>query len=201
MKKLDRRVVRTRKQLAAAMLSLLVTKDYDEVTVQDITEEADLNRATFYLHYGSKEELLVAALEARFDELVTRINREWSVEDNWHDPADFQVVFEHAAEYAPLYKVLLGDKGRAHVINRIIDYITEVQCAICQEQFPNLPDMSIPLELINRHVAGSMYALLSWWLKNDMPHSAEFMANATMRLCMQGIVTPFVEVLGQGAAE
>lgn len=195
MKRLDRRVIRTRKQLAQAMLSLVLTHDYEALTVQMITEAADLNRATFYLHYSSKEELLIAALEAKFDELVKRINGEWSDEANWHDPSDFRIVFEHAQEYAPLYKVLLSDKGRAHVINRIIDYIAEVQHAICMQQFPNLPPMAVPLELVNQHIAGSMYALLSWWLKNDMPYSAEYMAAATHRLCMGGVIVLFAEVL------
>ena len=196
-RKVDRRVLRTRKLLAEAMLSLLLQKDYDDVTIQDITEAADLNRATFYLHYGSKEELLVAALEARFEKLVARINKQWGIDQNWDDPSDFQLVYEHAAEYAPLYKVLLGDKGRAHVIHRIIDYITEVQMATCQEVFPNVSGLSIPLEVINRHIAGSLYSLLSWWIANDMPHSAEYMAHATHRLCMQGAFPLFAEAIQQ----
>lgn len=195
MKKLDRRVIRTRKLLAEAMLSLLLTKDYDEVTVQDITEAADLNRATFYLHYGSKESLLEAALEARFDELVKRMDVEWSTEDGaWEDASDLLLVFEHAAEYAALYKVLLGNKGRAHVINRIIDYTAAVQGAMCREQFPNLPELAVPLDIVNQHIAGSLYALLRWWLMNDMPHSAEYMANAANRLCMRGVLPLFADV-------
>src|SRR5690554_1736020 len=68
--KVDRRVRRTRRQLCEAMLALLVERDYDTITVQEITERADLNRATFYHHFNHKDELLTAALEARFDELV-----------------------------------------------------------------------------------------------------------------------------------
>ena len=52
--KLDRRVRRTRRLLAEALVALIIEKEYETISITDITERADLNRATFYLHYGSK---------------------------------------------------------------------------------------------------------------------------------------------------
>lgn len=50
----DRRVKRTKKSIREAFLSLLEQKDYDQITVTDIIEKADYNRATFYRHYHDK---------------------------------------------------------------------------------------------------------------------------------------------------
>ncbi len=183
-KTLDRRVRRTRKLLSEALLKLIVQKDYDAITIQDITDTADLNRATFYLHYGTKEELLVATLEARFDELVERVEAEGGFMDDWSNYRDIMMVYEHARDYAEVYKVLLSDRGRAHVVNRIIDYIAEVNNRSMAESGFVTPDLPIPIDLISHHMAGSLYALLKWWLNNDMPYSAEYMAAVTHRMCL-----------------
>ncbi len=54
----DRRVQRTRQLLEQALLALLEEQDYESITVQQITDRANLGRATFYLHYRDKEQLL-----------------------------------------------------------------------------------------------------------------------------------------------
>ncbi|MCB0141244.1 MAG: helix-turn-helix transcriptional regulator, partial [Caldilineaceae bacterium] len=60
-KTVDRRVRRSRKLLGEALLELVVEKPFGDITVQDIADRADMNRATFYLHFQSKEELLQSA--------------------------------------------------------------------------------------------------------------------------------------------
>ena len=46
----DRRIRRTRRQLQRAMLELLQEKDVRSITVQEMTQRADINRGTFYAH-------------------------------------------------------------------------------------------------------------------------------------------------------
>jgi AcrR family transcriptional regulator len=71
--KIDRRKQRTRRMLRDALLALIVEKGYDDLSVQDITEKADLRRATFYLHYADKDELLATVLREIFDALVKEL--------------------------------------------------------------------------------------------------------------------------------
>ena len=66
----DRRIRRTKKALKDALTEILIEGDYENASIQTITDRADLNRATFYLHYGAKEELLLVMIESRFDQLV-----------------------------------------------------------------------------------------------------------------------------------
>ena len=55
----DRRIQRTRRALRNALLQLVKEKRYDSILVEEITQRANLGRATFYLHYKDKEDLLV----------------------------------------------------------------------------------------------------------------------------------------------
>lgn len=68
----DPRIVRSRRMLMEALAKLLNQKEFEDISVQDIADEATLNRATFYLHYPDKNALLQAMTEARFQELVSR---------------------------------------------------------------------------------------------------------------------------------
>ena len=55
--KTDRRIIRTKKAIDAALDKLLTEKDVSKITVSAIAREADIDRKTFYLHYSSIEEL------------------------------------------------------------------------------------------------------------------------------------------------
>ena len=67
----DRRVRKTKKQLRTALMTLLLKKDLDHITVRDVSELADVNRGTFYAHYKDVEELLRQLEEELFSELQT----------------------------------------------------------------------------------------------------------------------------------
>jgi AcrR family transcriptional regulator len=68
----DPRILRSRRMLMDAIASLLIKKDFEDISVQDITDEATLNRATFYLHYPDKNALLQAMTGVRFRDLIDR---------------------------------------------------------------------------------------------------------------------------------
>ena len=69
-KTIDPRVRRTHVLLRHALEKLLTEKEFDAISVQDITEAATLNRATFYDHYPDKYSLLECMVAHRFTELL-----------------------------------------------------------------------------------------------------------------------------------
>src|SRR5580704_11117718 len=68
----DPRIVRSRRMLMEALARLLNQKEFADISVQEIADEATLNRATFYLHYPDKNALLQAMTDARFRDLMER---------------------------------------------------------------------------------------------------------------------------------
>ena len=69
---IDPRILRSRRMLMEALAKLLITKHFEEISIQEIADEATLNRATFYLHYSDKNALLQAMTESRFRDLIER---------------------------------------------------------------------------------------------------------------------------------
>ncbi|MBB5326432.1 TetR/AcrR family transcriptional regulator [Tunturiibacter gelidoferens] len=66
----DPRILRTRKLLQQALVKLMEKKEFDAISVQDIAEQATINRATFYDHYTDKFALLECTVGSRFMELL-----------------------------------------------------------------------------------------------------------------------------------
>ena len=69
---MDPRILRSRRMLMEALAKLLSKKDFEDISVQEIADDATLNRATFYLHYPDKSALLQAMTESRFLDLIER---------------------------------------------------------------------------------------------------------------------------------
>jgi AcrR family transcriptional regulator len=68
----DPRILRRRRMLMDSLARLLMKKEFEDISVQDIADDATLNRATFYLHYPDKNALLQAMTGVRFRELIER---------------------------------------------------------------------------------------------------------------------------------
>lgn len=69
---MDPRILRSRRMLMESLAKLLTKKEFGDISVQEIADEATLNRATFYLHYPDKAALLQAMTDVRFRALIER---------------------------------------------------------------------------------------------------------------------------------
>jgi AcrR family transcriptional regulator len=68
----DPRILRSRRMLMDSLAKLLAEKEFEDISVQEIADEATLNRATLYLHYPDKGALLQAMSDVRFRDLIER---------------------------------------------------------------------------------------------------------------------------------
>ena len=102
----DRRSVRTRRNLGDALVALILKKGYDAITVQDIIDEADVGRSTFYMHYTGKEDLLRASFETLRSVLAEAAVAE---RGKTGEPLPFSLaLFEHACAHKHIYRALGG---------------------------------------------------------------------------------------------
>ncbi|WP_321472705.1 TetR family transcriptional regulator [uncultured Paludibaculum sp.] len=119
---LDPRIRRTRKMLQTALDKLLQKKEFEQISVQDIAEEAELNRATFYDHYGDKYSLLECMVGGRFMELL----------------AERQVRFDHTCS-AALRSMVLA----------VSDYLRQLQGT---DRRPLEPHMELAIIAVVRRI-------------------------------------------------
>jgi len=195
MVKLDRRVRRTRRRLRDAIIELIIEYGYDNITIQQITDRADLSRATFYLHYRDKDELLAYSLEEMFNELVEKLDtplfnpKEQAAST---ETPPIVLAFLHVQQHHELYKALLiGDRGVTYVIYREIQYLARIANA----QLAQLTHEAIDEDLVtiaSQHLAGSLFSVILWWLQENMPRTPEEMAKLFHTMALPGVY----EILG-----
>ena len=178
-RKLDPRVVRTRQQLRAALVSLIEEEGVDALTVQDITDRAELNRATFYLHYRDKQDLLERSLRDAIDELTADLGASPDAQSQLaidESPRPIKAAFEHVAQHAQFYRVMLSAEGVASFIAGVRDYMAEITLRWLKALQPNPRQSRVPLEIVANSLSWSLLGVLIWWLEHDMPHPPEYMA-------------------------
>src|SRR3954454_11147784 len=113
----DRRVARTRGLLQRALMTLILKKAYDAITVEEICEAADVGRSTFYAHYTGKDDLKRSGLEQLRRTLVERHEGRTSAAG---DRFSFSLpMFEHARDHIDLYRALVGSRGGALALETI----------------------------------------------------------------------------------
>ncbi|TIR26369.1 MAG: TetR/AcrR family transcriptional regulator [Mesorhizobium sp.] len=163
-REIDRRSARTRKALHQALLELMLRKGYEALSVQDIIDEADVGRSTFYAHYTSKEDLLRSGFHMLREELTEAQSASHArAEASRDDPLRFSAaMFEHAARYADHFRTMIGGRGGAVAENEIRLILSDM---VRQELSSTLQDGTIPRDFVVQFVVGAFLTALNWWFE------------------------------------
>lgn len=175
MEKVDRRIRRTHKLLADALVALSQQRGYEAVTIREITEYADVSYSTFFRHYTDKDGLLLDMIQNTVVELRSLIG------ENRPASESGKVLFEHIADNQPLYRVLLGGHNSSSIVQRLQKIIVDILLAFDS----NNSDTVIPPEIKANHVATAILALVKWWLDHDTPYPPERMGEIYAALIMR----------------
>ena len=177
----DRRSQRTQQALMEALIGLLAVRHYDEISINDIIERANVGRSTFYAHYQSKDDLLKSGFERVLDMLIQHISFDEVDQDLQLDTSQ---LFRHAQGHYELYRTLvwgsgfeiLTKDGHAALSAKFQESLTQLRSG--------KPEPSIPLTVLSYSMAGTLLILLKWWLDNKMPYPAEHMDEIFQQLVM-----------------
>jgi AcrR family transcriptional regulator len=196
----DRRIQRTRQALRGALQELIKEKGYDTISVEEITQRADLGRATFYLHYKDKEDLLIDEFAELANERVRTLseipfsvwlpnieNPDQPVENKPSPP--FLMVFQHISDHAELYRILLKSEKSDRILERIRKIISQSIAEFMQTKIKNDPIpilFEVPIDLLAAYFSGALLSCVDWWLGEGQAYSTEEMTRMFQRLFFPG---------------
>ena len=175
MDKIDRRVIRSRRLLAEALVALVNEQTYEDITIRDITDRADVGYATFFRHYDGKDDLMLEVFTKIVDELEALPDRHG---DRFFEQ-EATLLFQHIAENGALYKSILSSipfsrKLRDNLVTLVGGHISR--------HAGDFAHTAIPLDVAALHIVASMLGLIAWWLEQEKPYSVERMAMVYDRL-------------------
>jgi len=169
---------RTRNALKQAAIDLILEKGYDEVTVEDITERADLGRGTFYIHFKDKEDIVWRIIREGIETLDREANQQLG---NQTLPQieyyGYLMTFNHVDKNRALFKLMLGSRGSAALTEQVQQYVaghieSEIKSGI------SLNDFNLPSEFVANSLTGALVRVILWWL--EVPNNYTFTEVAGM---------------------
>jgi AcrR family transcriptional regulator len=181
----DRRIVRTQQALTQALVDLIQEQRYEMITVQDITERANVGRSTFYVHYLDKDDLLASNFTQMLDDLFVHL----------HPPAEagpqplvpLIAFFAHVQEHASLYKALVRGGGIDLIHKtgqRHLSTIIERRL----EAHPAFIDDPVRRSLVAAYLTGNIFTMLAWWITHNQPYPPEQMEAFFQQSIHAGVV-------------
>lgn len=163
----DRRIQRTRQALHKALITLVLERGYEAVTIKNVVTRANVGRSTFYAHYPSKEDLLTAEIEGLRATLAAEqraaLARQGGV--SARSLGFSRALFEHAQDYRDVYRVLVGERGASIIIARMRALFTQLVRDELDELLPRPAQGDVPRSALVQFVVGSLMSILTWWLE------------------------------------
>jgi AcrR family transcriptional regulator len=164
----DRRIQKTKKALTEALIQLILENGYEKVTIQDITDKANVGRSTFYSHYESKEQLLFDGPNNLNVRMFDGIDQT--------DDIEFLSLFNHIAENRTLAQSMLLKRGGCNMYDFFQDNIALKIRKKYKPRFGRDSKNQKVLDFMAQASASAVMSLLICWLEDDMVFSANEMS-------------------------
>ena len=164
---MDRRRQKTRTAIFRAFTALLDRRSYGSITVQDIIDEANIGRSTFYAHFETKDELLRQMCRELFDHIIgTALDKHDTHGLYTCTNAPHSVIchiLQHLQENDNNILTLLSCESSPIFLRYFKSGMEElVRTQMLRE---NTPTTGLPREFLINHVAGSFVEMVQWWLE------------------------------------
>ncbi len=168
--KVDRRILKSQEAIKTALITLMGEKHLDDITIQDISDRANVNRGTIYLHYLDKYDLLDKLIGEHMDRL--RELCESSCRLEWTEAT--LVFCEYFDTQYSFFSLMLASKGAPYFRNRFLDFlIEEFRCELDVTRGKN---EGIREEVLVRFTAAAYAGVVEWWFMNEKPFSYQVLA-------------------------
>ncbi|WP_462411000.1 TetR/AcrR family transcriptional regulator [Neobacillus sp. Marseille-QA0830] len=186
----DKRALRTKQLIRDTMTELIEQKGFDAVTVKDITEKANINRGTFYLHYQDKYDLLEkseAEIFSGLEKIVHNLNPKDAISYTTQNEPFPEIVklFEYFRENATFIKALLGPKGDPSFQVKLKEMIKSLMHGILLSKV-NQEDILVPVDFLLSYISSAHLGVVQYWLETGMKQPPEEMTLILAKMTLLG---------------
>lgn len=178
---MDRRQQKTRKAIFDSLRMLLEKKCFESITVQEIIDEANIGRSTFYAHFETKDDLLKAMCTDIFyhifnEELPQEAERDFATGIPNLELKLSHILY-HLRESKGNLKGILGGESGELFMGFLKKYLRELFGRYKDEFSPRIPE-----DYLLHYLAGSFAETVKWWMTEDTKHSPEEVASFYMTM-------------------
>lgn len=173
-KKEDPRAIRSKRMIKKAVVDILIENpDISKLTVQKITNRAELNRATFYLHFLDIDDLLKQLVYDIFGDLSIEMSPVLQI-DNLHNHEQLITFLDYFYKHRKILSVLFEHPGFKKKLHMILNESIVIE----KERRDNHTSVTLSIDIL----AASILGIIMWWIKDGVDFSSEYIANQIIEL-------------------
>ncbi|WP_018751913.1 TetR/AcrR family transcriptional regulator [Paenibacillus sanguinis] len=188
-KKTDLRIRRTKQSIRKAFYELIQEKGYEAITIQDIADQAMINRNTFYLHYQNKPDLLDTCMNELLGELkeaVVLCPISMSPFSLSLLETVMQTVLEHISLNMTFYRSMLIEENRIYPFQAKMEKIIKDKLMEGWKPAQENSVLAISKELLIEYLGSAFMGIVIWWIKKDKPLPADEVSSQFSRIVAYG---------------
>lgn len=183
----DRRVQKTKDSLFDALGILMEKKKYNRITIQDIIDEANIGRSTFYTHFETKDDLLFARSEQYLGFLNNYIYHVIERSDNEKELLSIQDLFEHIEDNKKAIGTLFKNEGSEMFTQKAVKYWQDAIIGYLNRKYPTGFINDVPNLLVSYHISNTLIHLLELWVNGHTNYTP-----TEMNLYFQRLINPLL---------
>jgi AcrR family transcriptional regulator len=173
MSKVDRRITKSQEAIKKAFTELMSEKSFDAITIRDISDRANVNRGTIYLHYMDKFDLLDKIIEEHINKLQELCQ---SASEMTFKEGNF-VWFEYFESNYLFFSTMLDSKGAPYFRSRFLELVVQEYKA--ELDITKGKNQGLSEDVILQFFGSAIVGAVEWWFKNEMPFPPHVMAEQT----------------------
>ncbi len=185
--KVDPRVVKTRSSLRKALVYLMKHEKLENISVQKITETANITRGTFYLHYKDKRDFIKSAMNEILDDLFAQImvERQISTSGNSVQVLSLNEAFQCIENSAEVFDVLLNNERNDFFYAQLYDRLCQELTKYAKQLDSEFDDFDVPVKMQVSFLASAVLGVIKSWLQDGMIYTPRYMTQSMMKMLQQ----------------
>ena len=192
-KKQDLRVKRTNKMILEAFFKLVEEKGYDSVTVQDIADEAMINRATFYAHFKDKQDLYEHIFDFVVGAFTSVLDLEQLVVGQRIKIKQIEYlltqIYINIHKNKKFFLTILDGSSNEVLRKKLASIIYDKYKDIFSKLRITENDIEVPMDFIIEYMTSIFVGTLHWWITSDTEMAPNDLARLVIKLVGNGHLT------------
>lgn len=175
--------------MLTAAREVIGEKGYNHVDILDITERANVSKATFYKHFANKEDCVRQLMHDGFDALADEIfqgARAAASREAWVRQS-LERVFNWAAENREFMLIMVGGAASTRLNAFGRQYMVDLVERTIDKYEPDAPFSPYPPAIRAQVITGILIQALGWWLETDTGYSAAALAQMIQEIISRGL--------------
>jgi AcrR family transcriptional regulator len=170
MSKVDRRILKSQEAIQKAVIELMSEKDFDDITIQDISDKANVGRGTIYAHYADKFDLLDKLIETHINQL-----RYIFVSTSEMDFIGGTLIcLQYFESNYLFFSTMLASKGTPSFRRRFLEFLIEE--GMKDVDIITGKNIGLSQDVIVQFFGTAYVGVVEWWIMNGMPYPPHVMA-------------------------